>query len=58
MSMGENLLISDGKKRPSSLMEIADNLSENVDAGVKSSPPKAPPPPPGRASVAILMLWK
>ncbi len=45
MPMGENLLISDGKRRPSSLMEIADNLSENVDAGVKSSPPKAPPPP-------------
>jgi hypothetical protein len=45
MPMGENLLISDGKRRPSSLMEIADNLSENVDAGVKSSPPKAPLPP-------------
>jgi hypothetical protein len=44
MPMGENLLISDGKRRPSSLMEIADNLSENVVAGVKSSPPKAPPP--------------
>jgi hypothetical protein len=44
MPMGENLLISDGKRRPSSLMEIADNLLENVDAGVKSSPPKASPP--------------
>jgi len=42
--MGENLLISDGKRRPSSLMEIGDNLSEDVDAGVKSSPHKAPPP--------------
>jgi hypothetical protein len=35
--MGGNPLISDGKQGPSSLMEIADNLSENFDASVKNS---------------------
>jgi hypothetical protein len=42
--MGENPLISDGKLRSSSLMEIADKLSENFDASVKNS--RSPPPPP------------
>ncbi len=40
--MGENPLISDGKGRPSSLMEIIDNLKKNFDASVKNS---RPPPP-------------
>jgi hypothetical protein len=52
--MSKNPLISDGKWRPSSLMGNADNLSKNVDVGVKNSRPKVPPPPAGRASVAIL----
>jgi hypothetical protein len=42
--MGENPLISDGKRRTSSSMGIADNLSENFDASVKNSRP--PPPSP------------
>jgi len=37
--MGENPLVSDGKQFTSSLMEDADNLSENVDAGIKISRP-------------------
>jgi hypothetical protein len=37
--MGENPLVSDGKQCPSSLMQKADNLSENVDAGIKISRP-------------------
>jgi hypothetical protein len=37
--MGQNPLISDGKRRPSYLMEIANNLSENFDASVKNSRP-------------------
>ena len=46
--MGENPLISDGKRRPSSLMEKADNLLESFDAEVKYSQHKTPsPPPPG-----------
>ena len=32
--MGENPCVSDGKQFTSSLMEDADNLSENVDAGI------------------------
>jgi hypothetical protein len=35
--MGGNPLISDGKQRPSSLMEVVDNLSENFDASVEAS---------------------
>jgi hypothetical protein len=37
----KNPLISDGKRRSSSLMEIDENLSENFDASVKilASPP-------------------
>jgi hypothetical protein len=35
--MGENPLVSDGKQFTSFLMENADNLSENVDAGIKIS---------------------
>jgi hypothetical protein len=50
--MGGNPLISDGKRRPSSLMEIADILSENFDASVKNSRP--PPLPTDRETVAIL----
>ncbi len=44
------------KRRPLSLMESADYLSENVDVGVKNSQPKTLPPPPPTvwASVAIL----
>jgi hypothetical protein len=45
MPMGENLLISDGKRRPSSLMEKADNLLESFDAEVKYSQHKTPSPP-------------
>jgi hypothetical protein len=37
--MGENPLVSDGKQFTSSLMVNADNLSENVDAGIKISRP-------------------
>ncbi len=37
--MGENPCVSDGKQFTSSLMEDADNLSENVDAGIKISRP-------------------
>ena len=44
--MGENPLISDGKRRPSSLMEKADNLLESFDAEVKYSQHKTPPPHP------------
>jgi hypothetical protein len=47
-----NPLISDGKQRPSSLTEVADNLSENFDASVKHSRP--PPSPTDRETVAIL----
>jgi hypothetical protein len=59
--MGENPLISDGKWRPSSLMEKADNLLESFDAEVKYSQHKAPSPPSPRppaerASVAILKV--
>jgi len=43
--MGENPLISDGKRRPSSLMEKADNLLESFDAEVKYSQHKTPLPP-------------
>jgi hypothetical protein len=39
--MGENPLISDGKRHPSPLMENANNLSKNFDASVK----KIRPPP-------------
>jgi hypothetical protein len=35
--MGENPLISDGKRHPSSLMEIGDKVLENFDARVKNS---------------------
>jgi hypothetical protein len=35
--MGENPLISDGKRHPSSLMEIGDKVLENFDASVKNS---------------------
>ncbi len=35
-------LISDGRWRPSSLMENPDNLSENFDASVKILPPPFP----------------
>ena len=41
--MGENPLISDGKRHPSPLMENANNLSKNFDASVKKC---RPPPPP------------
>ncbi len=56
--MGENPLMSDGKRRPSSLMEKADNLLESFDAEVKYSQHKPPPPPTPaeRASVAILKV--
>jgi hypothetical protein len=43
--MGENPLISDGKRCLSSLMEKADNLLENFDAEVKYSQHKATLPP-------------
>ena len=43
--MGENPLISDGKRRPSSLMEKTDNLLESFDAEVKYSQHKPPTPP-------------
>jgi hypothetical protein len=43
--MGENPLISDGKRRFSSLMEKADNLLESFDAEVKYSQHKPPTPP-------------
>jgi hypothetical protein len=63
--MSKNPLISDGKWRPSSLMENADKLSENVDVGVKNSQPKTP----GReslsrhfaeriCSVIVTLLWR
>ena len=54
--MGENPLISDGKRCLSSLMEKADNLLESFDAEVKYSQHKAPPTPAERASVAILKV--
>ncbi len=37
--MGENPCVSDGKQFTYSLMEDADNLLENVDAGIKISRP-------------------
>jgi hypothetical protein len=40
----ENPLISDGKQRPSSLMEKAVNLLKSFDAKVKYSKHKHPPP--------------
>ncbi len=51
--MGENPLIPDGKRHPSSLMEILDNLKKNSDASVKYSRPP-PPSSDDRESVAIL----
>ena len=56
--MGENPLISDGKRRPSSLMEKADNLLESFDAEVKYSQHKTPlaPTPGWESSVAILKV--
>jgi hypothetical protein len=58
--MGENPLISDGKRRSSSLMENANNWLENFDAGVKYSRPLHPPPPVQsvRASAAIFESYK
>ncbi len=49
--MGENPLISDGKRHPSPLMENANNLSKNFDASVKKF---RPPSPTAWASDAIL----
>ncbi len=37
--MGENPLISDGKRHPSPLMENANNLSKTFDASVKNFRP-------------------
>ena len=50
--MGENPLISDGKRHPSPLMEKANNLSKNFDASVKKFGPT--PSPTGWESDAIL----
>ncbi len=55
--MGENPLISDGKRRPLSLMEKADNLLESFDAEVKYSQNKTPPPHPP-AERAQSPFWK
>jgi hypothetical protein len=49
--LGENPLISDGKRHPSPLMENANNLSKNFDASVKKF---RPPSPIAWASDAIL----
>jgi hypothetical protein len=40
--MGENHLISDGKRHPSPLMENANNLSKNFDASVTKIRPPSP----------------
>jgi hypothetical protein len=50
--MGENPLISDGKRHPSPLMENANNLSKNFDASVKKIRP--PPSTTGWETDAIL----
>ena len=49
--MGENPLISDGKRHPSPLMENANNLSKNFDASIKKI---RHPSPTGWESDAIL----